>query len=116
MGEKKRTRCKYDVHRVGFTDDDGKFKSYSRCSMCGKWHKGQYGIEFDFNVCDKNGKDMWSAGKVKLCRDCAKKYADKLQEFSEMLWPETVPEDKSPLGKKIRAVQERLWADVKSDV
>ena len=78
--KEKRTTCKFDMSRTGFTDEHGRMQSYSMCTMCGKWHKGQYGIFIDARVPDKRygGNATEFNIRKKLCRKCAKELSEEI--------------------------------------
>lgn len=94
---KKGATSPFDIARVGFTDENGKFNSYTACSMCGKWHKGQYGIKIDFDMPDNTG-----GGRVKLCSKCAKKVKSQFDDFVEnVFFTRCNKTDDSPRGQEI---------------
>lgn len=113
---KKRTSCKYDNSRIGFTNESGKFNSYARCDMCGKWHKGQYGLILDFTVPDNGDGDRTATGynfnRIKLCRKCGKELAPELLSLAEKLWNRTPKEDTSELGLKIKEAERRIFESI----
>lgn len=80
-------KSKYDVERVGITGENGEVNSYSRCSICGEWHKGQFGVELDFCVpSEDDGRYTTSYAMVKkLCRDCAKEINRDILRFADKL-------------------------------
>jgi hypothetical protein len=52
----------------------------SKCDLCGKWHSSDYGFEM---TCFLPGAGFGI--RRKLCRDCAKKYADRLMQVHNTL-------------------------------
>lgn len=109
--KEKRTTCKFDMSRTGFTDEHGRMQSYSMCTMCGKWHKGQYGIFIDARVPDKRygGNATEFNIRKKLCRKCAKELSEEILNLCDKLFWARPKEDTSELGKKIKEVQNHIF-------
>lgn len=110
---KKMTSCQYDNSRIGFTDENGKYNSYACCDMCGKWHKGQYGLIINFNIPDKqdDGRTTTRCGfrRIKLCRKCGCKLAPDLISLDDKLCNRAPQEDESELGKKIAEAERQFF-------
>lgn len=102
-----RNRCEYDNSIVQFLNDNGRLENYSRCNACGKWHKGQYGIELKYTV---PNSDSWI--RMKLCRKCAKMFENDIKTLVGKLLSIEPKEDTSAIGEKIKKVQEEIFGAV----
>lgn len=91
----RKTRCEYDSTFVDFIDETGKRITRSKCSGCGKWHKGTFGINISFNV-----PNHLFGGRVKLCHSCAKEVAPLLNQIAQKIDYGDTPKDESEIGKK----------------
>lgn len=72
-------RYDYSVTERWTEDDEGNKKNVqSACTVCHKWHKGHYGLEFSYRI---RGEMAYSIRK--LCPSCAKKYAEMLRKMEK---------------------------------
>ena len=72
----------YSVSERGTIVENGNIKNIqTRCSICHKWHKGNYGFEYGYFVKGSAGQ-----GICKLCRSCAGEYAWKIKKTFEDLF------------------------------
>ena len=102
--------CKYDIARTQFVNDNGKTESYTMCSACGKWHKGQFGIEISCTLPDV---DSWM--KMKLCRKCAKRFSNDIESLIDKLHDVERKEDTSKVGMKIKEIYESMYEAIAND-
>lgn len=103
-------RSKFDNSRVTFTTEDGKRHSYTVCTICGKWHKGQYGYDLEYWT------DKTSGGtRVKLCGKCVKKVSAIIEELAAVSWNAKPGKDDSEIGKLCENVTHMIFAGCAED-
>ena len=88
--------CRYDNSRVAWEDEKGRH-NYSRCSICGKWHKGYKGLIIDYN-----GFGRITMMREKLCQGCAVKAGKMLEPFIEWVFEQEskMEKDVSDIGRE----------------